>query len=244
MKTWQKILSAVAVVVVCAYIITLGVLSNRREDTSVCKGVDITIADSTARYFLSSVEILQYLNRNDLSPIGKPTRTIDYQRIEHQLATHPMLETAECFSLSDGTTSIIAYQRVPVFRVISSDGNYYIDRNREPMPVRTTTATYVPVVTGRVSRRMAQEEMFDFVSWLTDDTFWNAQIEQIYVNSKMEVELTPRVGSGKILLGKLSDDYKSRMRRLYRLYDEGFQKGGWKEYKEIDLRYDKQIVCR
>ena len=204
----------------------------------------ITIADSTERLYVTSAEILQYLRKNGVNPIGKPLHLIDYQEIESQVATHPMVETAECYSTIDGSTQISVYQRVPVFRVISSEGNYFIDRRRQPMTIRSTTATYVPVVTGRVSRRMAQEEMYDFICWLTSNTFWNAQIEQVNVNSQMEIELTPRVGSGKILIGKLSDDYQTRMKRLYRLYEDGFQKNGWKEYKEIDLRYDKQIVCR
>ena len=244
MKTWQKILSGIAVVAICAYAIAISLISNRQKDESVCRNADIIIADSTDRQMVGAVEIMQYLKKTGVSPVGKMREDIDYNEVEKQVSEHPMVESAECYSTLDGTTRIIIHQRVPVMRIISSDGNYFIDRNRQPMPVRSTTAAYVPVVTGRISRRMAQEEMFDFVGWLRDNSFWSAQIEQINVNSQMEIELTPRVGSGKILLGKLTDNYPERMQRLYRLYTEGFQKSGWKEYREIDLRYDKQIVFR
>ena len=42
------------------------------------------------------------------------------------------------------------------------------------------------------------------------------------------------MGSGRILIGKLTDNYEQRLNKLKRLYEDSFQKTGWKEYKEID----------
>ena len=123
------------------------------------------------------------------------------------------------------------------------DENYYVDSDRRRMPVRSTTAAYVPVVTGRVPLRFAAGELYDFVQWMEDDPYWRAQIEQINVISPQRIELIPRVGSGVVVLGSL-DNYAGKLRKLKKLYQDGFSSFGWNDYAEVDLRFRGQVVCR
>lgn len=55
-------------------------------------------------------------------------------------------------------------------------------------------AVHVVVATGFIDRKFAQNELFELGTFLHNDNFWNAQIEQIYITPKQEVELVPRVG--------------------------------------------------
>ena len=84
--------------------------------------------------------------------------------------------------------------------------------------------------------------MFDFVTFLEDNTFWNAQIEQIFIRDDLKIELVPRVGEAIILLGTL-DNYQSKLEKLRKLYVNGFNVVGWNKYKLIDLQYKDQVVC-
>jgi cell division protein FtsQ len=111
------------------------------------------------------------------------------------------------------------------------------------MQVRNSTAAYVPIVTGRVPLRFATGELYDFVLWVEDDDYWRAQIEQIHVVSPKRIELVPRVGSGVIVLGSL-ENYPLKLRKLKKLYQDGFSSFGWNDYAEVDLRFRGQVVCR
>ena len=237
-------MSGIAIAAICVYVLAICMMSNTRHHQGSCSYISVIVSDSTERRFVSAEEIHKYIASTTLNPIGKPTADVDCHNIELYVASHPMLEWAECDLTLDGALRIIVGQRIPVLRVMTADANYYVDRQRKQMPVRATTAAYVPIVTGRVSKRMATEELFDFVEWLSENPFWAAQIEQINVTPRYEIELTPRVGSGKILLGKLDEHYPERLDRLYQLYTKSFNQHGWKQYREIDLRYEGQIVCR
>ena len=58
----------------------------------------------------------------------------------------------------------------------------------------------------------------------------------------MKIELVPRVSDAIIVLGTL-DNYQSKLEKLYKLYQKGFNVIGWNKYKVIDLQYKDQIVC-
>ena len=91
--------------------------------------------------------------------------------------------------------------------------------------------------------RFASGELYDFVLWMEDDPYWRAQIEQINVISPQRIELIPRVGSGVVVLGSL-DNYAGKLRKLKKLYQDGFSSFGWNDYAEVDLRFRGQVVCR
>lgn len=121
--------------------------------------------------------------------------------------------------------------------------NYYVDNDKRFFPTTINHAAYVPVVSGRVTQSFITNELFDFISFLEMNEFWNAQIEQIYVRDDMKVELVPRVGDGVILLGRL-DGYEKKLSNLEKLYVYGFNKLGWDKYSVINLQYEGQVVCK
>ena len=73
-------------------------------------------------------------------------------------------------------------------------------------------------------------DVYRLVTFITDDKFWNSQIEQIYVNNKYEFELIPRVGSHIIELGRV-EDLEEKFENLKILYLRGFNKIGWNQYE-------------
>jgi cell division protein FtsQ len=89
---------------------------------------------------------------------------------------------------------------------------------------------------------MTTRQIFDFVNYLEKDTFWNAQIEQIYIREDLIVELIPRVGNAVIILGRF-DNFEKKLRNLHQLYTQAFNVIGWNRYDKIDLQFQGQIVC-
>lgn len=242
MELWKKIVVGISTSILLGYLAFSLLYHKERRLEPTCKQLVIEITDHDKRQFVETGEIRQFILRSGLNPEGEPLNTKRCQQIEDQALQHPMIRTASCYATTGGDVKLKLTQRVPALRVLGGE-NYFVDTDRRIMQVRSTTASDVPIITGRVTQRMAQEELYDFVEWLESDSFWSAQVDQINVVNAGHIELVPRVGTGVILLGSL-DGYELKLRKLKSLYQDGFSKIGWKEYKEIDLRYHGQIVCR
>jgi cell division protein FtsQ len=86
------------------------------------------------------------------------------------------------------------------------------------------------------------EQVYALAKFIEADTFWTANAEQIYVNEQQELELIPRFGDHRILVGDttaMADKFK----RLMVFYRDGLNKTGWNNYNLINLKFKGQVVC-
>lgn len=149
-------------------------------------------------------------------------------------------------------------------RVINPNGDsYYIDANGQVMPLSKKYTAHVIVVNGNLNepymdhvgenlRRQQIKadkstgellpDLFRLVQFINNNKFWKAQIEQIYINGKHDIELVPRVGNHTIILGSV-DDMSEKFENLRAFYEQGLSKYGWNKYKTINLKFKNQIVC-
>lgn len=229
--------------IVMAYLLFAVILSYKNTPSHSCTQVRVILVDSIQRQFISSKNITNQLKQKGIFPQGINLNDIHSEEIEDELLENPVIQSAECYKTTSGMIKIRIQQRTPMFRVMLSDGGYYVDTKREIMPVLHGCASYVPVVSGRVGKTFATHELFDFISYLEEDELWHNQITQVHITEQQEIILIPRVGNHRIELGKLTN-YEQKMEKLRQLYLNGFNKLGWKPYTAIDLRYKGQAVCR
>ena len=67
-------------------------------------------------------------------------------------------------------------------------------------------------------------------------------MEQIFVHPDNEVELIPRVGNHRIMLGTF-EGFEEKLDKLQLFYEQAIPKVGWEKYSIINLKYKNQIVC-
>ncbi len=219
---------------------TLYIFTAKNKDV-ICQNIEMTFIDNNKINLINTNEIEKFLKDKNLYPVGKPLGEIQTEKIESALKTSEMINRAECYTTPSGTIYLKIKQRTPKFRVLANE-SYYIDTERKRIKTSPDYTAYLPVVSGNVSFEMAEGELFDFITYLEKNSFWNAQIEQIYIRPDKKVELVPRVGDSIILLGTL-DNYQSKLEKLKKLYINCFNTIGWNRYKMIDLQYKGQIVC-
>ena len=235
------LLTLVAVSLSVAYLVWAACAFGGRPSGVACTSLELTFLDGGEYRLVDSAYVEQYLAAGGLHPVGKKRSEIHTEQIEAGLDGSELIKSAECYLTPSGVAHMRVRQRVPKFRVMGGD-DYYVDADRHVLRPAAGYAAYLPVVSGSVLPEMATGELFDFVCFLEDNDFWNAQIEQIYVRPDRKVELVPRVGDGIILLGTL-DGYEGRLAKLKKLYTEAFNEIGWNRYKLIDLQYEGQVVC-
>ncbi|MDR1592740.1 MAG: cell division protein FtsQ/DivIB [Prevotellaceae bacterium] len=241
MKVWKIILISLGIMLMVGYLVWSVVYLHLHRQTDVCKKVAVHLHISNDGQCLTEDDILRFLNRERLNPIGKTGSDVLLGKIEATIAKLPAIRHVSCYRTTAGDVAIEITPRTPVFKVMTGN-NYLVDTERCIMPVSTSCPTWLPVVSGAVTKQMATHELYDFIVFLQKDRFLAAQIEQIYLLSNGDVELTPRVGNHIIRLGRL-DDYADKLDKLKIFYTKALNKIGWNRYAIIDLRYNGQVVC-
>ncbi len=239
----KKILIILIAVAVIGYLIFSATYFRDSSRNQVCESFEVVIRDSARTRFVLAQDIVHLVKRYDLYPVGKTFGEINTLSIRDTILTNRLVESAEVYTTPGGSIVAAIRQREPVLRVISDvKGNFYVDKDRQVMPVSSSFAVYVPIATGAIDEEYAQNELFDFAMFLHDNPDWDAWIEQIVVQKNHQVELIPRVGDFRIIMGNL-DDYPEKLAKFVRFVNEGLAIVGWNRYTEINLKYENQVVC-
>ena len=235
------ILILLGVLLLTGYIVFAIITFSAKDAEIVCNDLIIDFPLNEKNRLYSKNDILELLDNAEIHPIGESFKDIKTEKIEKKLLGNFLIDHVECFKTPSGKVFISINQRIPKY-LIAGNQCLYVDKNRKIMPAILDHPVYIPVVTGHITKSFAEGELFDFVSFLEENVFWNAQIEQIYINKDFTVELVTRVGNAVILLGKL-DNFGDKLGKLKLLYTDAFPHIGWDRYEVIDLQYEKQIVC-
>lgn len=89
--------------------------------------------------------------------------------------------------------------------------------------------------------------LINFVSKVGKDPFWSAEVVQFVADTTrmgdISLRLIPRSGNFEIMFGTL-DKSEEKLEKLYKFYDKGLSYVSREQYNVVDVRYDKQIICR
>ena len=238
----KRILILLTLVVMAVYAIAAAVLFSKKPEQEVCKGMSLAIKDSIDYGFTTEQQRKSVLKKKGLFPEGKNLKDINVRSIAKFLAHYPCIKNAECYITSGNKVNIEIYQRIPVIRVISDNGdNYYIDDEGKVMDY-TDQAVHVAIATGFIDRKFAQKELYELGKYIRTIPFWKSQVEQIHVTPKNEIEIVPRVGDHILFLGKI-DDYSEKFSKLQKFYKEALNEVGWNKYNRINVEFGNQIIC-
>ena len=239
----KKTLYIIIATLLVAYIAaSVYFFADGKQDKPLCHDVEVVIADSLEKYFLNEKDIVDYLKKADLYPLNKKGDEINLYDMENTLLKNEIIETAEVVQAISGKIKIVISQKMPILRVFSPGGSYYVDKSGNTMPSALGQAIYVPVASGNIDKSFATSKLYEFALFLQKDAFWNDQIEQIYVGTTDDIEIIPRVGGHRIILGSL-DNYENKLKHLRLFYEQVIPKAGWEKYSVINLKYKNQIVC-
>ena len=229
-------------------IISLG-FSIKQSRQLKCAGVRVDITDSIQKQFVRSNDIRQWVNRNHPAIFGQPLGAVNLRKIEDGLRKLQSVEDVTVYTnvfdngvKSFGALVVKIKQREPVFRVVGSGRAFYMDKYGKVIDWSPRYTPRVLIVGGVVSAEYARKRLLPLINFINDDSFWSAQIDQVYVNAVGELSMIPRVGEQIILFG-VPEDFKIKFRNLKALYTDGFKNGGWSIYKTINVEFRNQIVC-
>jgi cell division protein FtsQ len=260
MNKFKKIVSWVLLLL---YLVVMLSFTGAKKREVVCESVKIQVVDGTNNFFIEEKDVLSLLHDKREVLVGKELDSIDVNKIEEVLLLHPSVKQASVYRTLKGEVKIKINQRNPILRIINKGGDsFYVDEEGKIMPLSNKYTAHVVVASGNINLNYtkllaAQKakigdksvdnsnalllDLYELASYIYHDEFWNAQIEQIYVN-RGEFELIPRVGTHVIKLGSI-ENYTTKFRNLRALYLQGLPRAGWNNYSTINLKYNNQVIC-
>lgn len=237
----KKILSTIVLVLLVGYIAFAAIALCSKPTGQVCKGVRLEMRDSLETGYMNTTDVVALLAKSDLNPTGRPLEEVSLHAIEDALEASPLIASSECYKTIGGYVVVEVKCRRPILRVMTNGGeSYYLDEEGEVIE-RIAKAVYVPVATGYITRDFAKQELLELALYLQGNELWNAQIEQINVTRRGELELVPRVGSHVIVLGA-PGNYEQKFAKLQTFYEKGLNEVGWNRYSRINVDYGNQVI--
>lgn len=233
-----------------AGLIVLMSFINVKKAAVVCTGVKVYIPGN--EYFIDQQEVDNILQVSSHTLVGRKIHNINIHNLENKLQSNPFIESAQVFADMDGLIRVEITQRHPVLRVLNRfDQDFYVDEHGFKIPLSNNFTAQVLVANGNIDELFANRidtlhtglvrDIFKTADFIRKDTLWNAQIAQIYVNPSHEIELVPRVGNHKILLGN-ADSLANKFHNLEIFYKQALPQVGWDKYKIINIKYANQVV--
>lgn len=248
---WKAIFKGFAWLTCLAGVVVLMGFIDTKKKSVKCAKIEILIPG--ADNFIEIEEIDAILKQNQGDLIGRNLEGINLHEIEKSIAVNPYIGFVKVYADMNGTVFVEVKQRQPVLRILNAGGqDYYVDSDGLKMPVSPNFTANVLVATGNILEGFngkvdtlmtpTAKDLYKTAMYVKKDTLWDAQIEQLFINDKADIEMVPRVGNQRIILGN-AKDIETKMNNLLAFYKQAMPKVGWNAYRSINLKYTNQIVC-
>jgi cell division protein FtsQ len=249
-RIWRHILISFCWLASLGGLVVLMSFINVKKAGVLCTDVKVYIPGN--QYFIDKEEIDNILQIKSHALIGHALEGIDIHALEGKLKANPFIESAKVYTDMDGVIWVEITQRQPILRILNQDDkDFYVDEHGLKIPLSTNFTAQVLAANGFIDEpfggkvdtlhtNMARE-VFATADYIRKDSLWNAQIAQIYVNKDHEIELIPRVGSQRILLGD-ADSLDVKFHNLLAFYKKALPQMGWDTYKTINIKYANQVI--
>jgi cell division protein FtsQ len=244
----MKVIIKILIIIPALYLIVMPAYLAHTAGSMPCRGIIISIDDSSDYHFVSKREIAGLITQNNTKVIGLPVRNIALTEIEGRIAQLRELKKAEVYTTIDGMLHVSVDQRDPVMRVFAGGGDYFIDEDGIVVRRKGLYTPRLHIVGGNITitgpmlngvsvldtsiKHSILKDIYQLVNYINSDNFWSAQIDQIYVDNDNLIHLGT------------SENFEGKFRNLETFYKKVLPEVGWNKYELINLEFKDQIVCR
>jgi len=229
----------------------------------ILNDINIRICRESDKGFLNENELYETIESTD-SIRTKKVKQINTNKLEEIISMNPYVENVDAFVNIDNHLMINISEKSVILRIFNQNNKgYYIDENAGILPLSNQYSPRVLIANGYIDIQYAKgftsiydsvynspakadsallSALFLLTKIINQNNFLQAQISQIYVNSKGEFDLIPQLGDQLIQLGCIENAEK-KLNKLEIFYKKALVKEGWKKYKTINLKYKNQVVC-
>ena len=214
------------------------VLTKIRSNNILTSELVVNFKGKGARFL--DVEIVNKLliQSND-SLFFQQKDMVALNKVEQQFLDHPVVKSAELFTVPEGKLHIEIEERLPIVR-IQADNSFYLDEVGKVMPLSDRFTAKVPLFYGELKEENMQA-LVQLISKLSSDAFLVAEVIDFqWQNSAFVLGL--RSYPFEVVWGE-DIAFEHKVEKLKRFCAFTLENKD-KKFNRINLTYDKQVVAR
>lgn len=233
-------------------------LHETREQRSLiaCNALSVNFMDSLR--FVSEQDIREYIAASYGDYNGQRLDSVGLARIEEILESKSAVMNTEAWLSDDGTLHLDVTQRAPALRFQNGEKGFYVDDRGYIFPLHPSYTAPVPVVNGSIPVRMEEgykgeagsveermwiQGMLGLNGYITGSKLWKDRISGIDVRDNGDILLTIN-GRDEIFIFGDSGSTAEKFSKIGKYFDYILPDKGDGYYKTVNVKYNKQIVCR
>jgi cell division protein FtsQ len=241
--------------IVTAILIVGGIIAftERRQGSASIKDITIKMKNANENHFLDEDDIVKLMELKMDNLKGASLDRVNMKEVEKKIRRDPFIKDAQLYSDLKGNLVVSAEIRRPIARIVRNDGpDGYIAEDGTVMPVSDKFTSRVILISGPYVRHMLKQnnlnttdegkQLITLINTIREDQFWNAQVAQLDIDSKMRITIYPQVGDERIEFGR-PYNVETKLKKLMIFYKEILPRMGWNKYDRVNLEYEGQIVA-
>lgn len=246
----KKVLLLCSLAIVFIGIIFILIAANNYQDRIPFKKLHIEIDHHRQIFFVKNEDVnnLFYVLFKDSVKLN--SSNVNLRFFEQQLEKNPFVKQAEVYSDMKGNVFVSIVQKEPLLRIINNSGvSYYLDINGEKLPLSNNFTPRVTVATGYIETNknfntdsIKLKQLFDIATFIRKDKFLWALCEQIDVSEQGEIEIIPKTGKYRFIIGD-AKDLEGKFKRMKVFYTEILSNDTVQYNNTVNLKYNNQIIC-
>lgn len=252
--SWKKIGIAFVSALAMLGVLMVSLAASNYQQQLRCNSLQIHILPNDGSAFLSDQNVRTTLfNYTNDSISGDRVDQVAFRHLEKVVDKNPYVEKSQVYVDALGNVHVNVMPRIPVLRVINSNGvSYYLDAEGNTMPLSDKFTAHVPVAMGNIhlsenepvsSDSAVYKNLYTMTCAVRRDSFLNSLVDEIWVDDAKQISFFPRVGNQQIIVGDTSE-MKQKTKKLKLFYTDALH-GDFtlSDYATIDIRFDGEIYC-
>lgn len=239
----------------------LVLVTKNEQGKKLVKNVQVSIDATKGDPFMDDGDVINLVYSRHDTLLKKPLSSLYLSDVENLLINQPSVKNAEVYFEHNGNLNLEVELRKVIARIKpDSLPGFYIDDEGMTMIWLAKYSPRVLTVTGYLNQynRYLKDTMIEndlsthsklikdvyaFAKYVNNSAFWKAQIGQVYIDENGDAILIPLIGNEEFVFGELKD-YEYKFEKIKRYYEEIAPKLGWNKYKKVNVKFDRQIVCK
>lgn len=243
---------AVATIIGVFLLVSIG-FTGRKQNKKHINEVVVKITNQENNYFIDNLEVLDLINAEGTDYVlGLTMDQLNLKELENRVKKHPFVKEVEIFRDVRGNLLVDVMQTRPIARIFDAKGpDFYIGEQGQILPVTVKHTARVPLIEMEDKSILKNaslldteegKKLFEMMSFVDQNRFWNAQVAHVFVDKKFEASLLTQVSRQVVSFGEMTE-LEKKFKKLKVFYQKILPGAGWNHYDSVNIKYSKQIVA-
>ena len=234
MKNKFRILKILITVIIFGFLLSF---SLKRFNNKPMEKVSVNMTQTKFPvYFIDEKDVKNIVKKSNPT---KKVGDINIPDLEKKLNSLPAVDSANVYLNLNGNLNLDIKQRVPAFRLVNGDRDFYVDEKGTEFPISANYSFPCMLVTGNV-KPSEYEKLAELVDKIDKDSFSKKYFIGI-AKEKGGYNLLTSQGNYKVEIGDL-EKIELKVKGFKTFVEKYLVFQNPEKYRKISVKYDNQIV--